>query len=257
MNRSAARPATLKNRAGFTLIELLVCLVIIAALVSMALTQLSQVRAHAQRVKTRSNMGQVAALLHLYADDWRDSWPALYAPTAGPTSFVAFNGQTIPVQSYFAIHDLWRYALADGYFDGNAWPEVVFDAQYPRGQPRGGFAMSCSLFADHRYWNDSTWTGPTQWRSTRRYETLYPQSKMLLVSSYAFQGPNLGSPGRVNAWQPVVAVTTVDGAARHLAPWRIIPGRMRGDGPFPGVRHQSDVFAGLHTQDGVRGRDLR
>lgn len=257
MSRGAARPATLQKRTGFTLIELLVCLVIIAALVSMALTSLSGVRSQAQRVKTRSNMAQVAALLHLYADDWRDSWPAPYKPSGGPMTFVSYTGQTVNVPTYFMISSLWTYSLADGYLGGNLWPDVVHDAQYGRGQPRSAFLMSCSLFADHRYWNDSTWTGPAQWRSTRRYETIYPQSKAMLISPYAFQGSGVGTPGRINAFQPVVALATVDGAARHLAPWRITPGRIQGDGPYPVPIHSMDFYAGLHTQDGVRGRDLR
>jgi prepilin-type N-terminal cleavage/methylation domain-containing protein/prepilin-type processing-associated H-X9-DG protein len=64
-----------KDRGAFTLVELLVVIGIIALLIAILLPTLSKVRENARRVECASRLRQLAAAVHLYANEHRGKVP--------------------------------------------------------------------------------------------------------------------------------------------------------------------------------------
>jgi len=247
------------NRRAFTLLELLLCIVIIGALVTLIAGSLADARRKALGLRTLAHLRTTSTILHLYATDWRDAWPAFAQPGGSSTTIETSRGPLV-VPFYFMSGLLWAAAIADYSFDGNDRSPSLFDAEQVAAQGGVGgptFLLSCALFADHQFWTSGARLGHSQWRGTRRFEVWRTDKKALLVSPFVFHSEapirNVAGPyGRF-----VAPMAFVDGSALRVYSGNLRQGIMWGEGTFPGTFHTFDAYAGLHTIDGTRGTDIR
>lgn len=244
---------------GFTLIELLVAIALVAILLSLLSPAFSDARKAAHRVISLSNMRQHVNVFGVYSVDYDDQFPYFVYPDA--ESIIRCGSSTVTI-GHWSSYSKWNYALATGYYGGNCAHKSFYPPEYPRGlssSPPGGvtpYRYGCSFVARPAYWNPSTRTGPAQWGSTRQADVLFPAKKGLIFAYYPLRierPPFSEEPSsRFN-----LPIAFVDG---HAAPIRlnlVRPGYSRGDGDFGGGSHHLNSGPrGLHTIDGVRGRDL-
>lgn len=247
-----------EERSGFTLIETLVCVLVMAVLMSLALPALGKVRARALQAATLSNLRQSSQIITTYASDFRGSFPAFLDPRKSSwTLDVDGEKMSLEIERYFMSSMIWHVALADMYYGGRAGNESVYSAEQVSRDGPGGmpFMLSCTLFAKAEFWDPATRTGPRQYGATYHHDVQFPAAKAVLVCVDPMLG---GDPEALLG--PAVAnipVATADGGVRAVAQEGFDEGCETGEGVFEQSVHYFDVFVGLHTVGGVRGRDLR
>ncbi len=86
-------------RRGFSILELLVVMTIIAVVVSLILPALARVQEQARRTKCLGQLQQIGEALHLYANDFKGSFPLMPVPAGAPV-----------------VQSQWRYGGFSGLF---------------------------------------------------------------------------------------------------------------------------------------------
>ncbi len=248
------------QRAAFTLIEAVLVAATVGLLAALLLPNLAGARAGALRTKTLAHLHQSASIIHAYADDWKDSFPAFADPRAASTTIHTGGGESVTIDWYFSSCMQWNWALCDSYLGGVLRPAYIYDAeQVARAGSTGGtpFMLSCTTFARPEFWHNTTRIGPEQWGATFRHDVRFPADKAMLVSIYPEIAWSRGRP-RGAPRPPTLAYPTafMDAHATDSKLADFAPGYMSGEGGFPGSMHGADFFVGLHTLGGVRGRDL-
>lgn len=253
----------MKCSRGFSLLELLLCIALIATLASLVLPSLSGVRRSARDERIRLDLRSHAQVFAMYANDHEDAFPFFIDPQATSTVLRLRSGRVVQIRRFFSAAYHWNYALADEYYDGKEHASSFYSPDYPKGLDGSGiragattYQYSCAFVAHPKYWNPSTRTlGRGQLRVTRHPDVLYPTQRTLLAPWYPFN-LELPSPAgkRAGLAQPAVMVDT---SAANVPLPSIMDGYPLGDGdPSLGI-HLHDVPPwGMHTIDGVRGRDI-
>jgi prepilin-type N-terminal cleavage/methylation domain-containing protein len=248
-------------RSGFTLLELILVIGIVSVLVALLAPSLGRSLDGARRTKTLSYLGQHGRVFGVYAADWNDCYPAFLDPDATEHIIRHGHGQVEIVPLYFLAHAVWPYALADGYYGGNPRAPEFYPAEQSARFGVGGtpLAMSCSLFARPEFWSITERTCAGQLGATRVSEVLHPAKKAVLVNVYAVHtdAANVPISGRPISGRSPVPVLTSDGSGQDRQVRDYRAGVTSGEAPCPSLVHPWDVWVGMHTDGGVRGRDLR
>ena len=108
---------------GFTLIELLVVIAIIAILAAILFPVFAQAREKARQSSCLSNTKQFGTALTLYGDDWDETFPLAYDPTA---PWDPDNTQKGYPRFKFSVHG---YGVGFEYNQGQFWTWA--DSVYP------------------------------------------------------------------------------------------------------------------------------
>lgn len=248
------------RRSGFTLLDLLLSIGIIAVLVGLALPILSQTRDRAIDAASTANMRTHAQVVQLYADDFRGMAPFVADPDA-TYSVVRGGGLTVSIEFFQAV-ELWGIALVDRYYGfglgSDRWDENLNFGIFAR-QGADGFMYQYSptFFTRPEYWDENTrdtrHTG--QLRPVRIANVAFPGSKAMFLELDGARGfpswRNDGTAGRDLRW----AFAFADGSVRRPAAGRLVQPCPLGEGNTIGGRFTFGVV-GLHTQDGILGRDV-
>lgn len=243
-----------RGAPGTTLVETLISITTIAVLIALLTAGISGARKASRLSRTLGYLGQHGSVLSIYASDWRDSFP-MFADPANPPHSVAAAGQTVTFNTYFSSHEVWHWALMDQYYDGV--PREAFSDVDLQGVP---FAMSCTVFASPPFWQlETREAGTSQITASRHSQTAFPSNKAVLVSLARFYKDFVPGGSLPDARTMVEGVPTLaaDGHGASRAGRRFAPGIQIGEMTpgFSGAYHTFDLFVGLHTERGVRGRD--
>lgn len=240
-------------RAAMTLIETLIVIAVVAIIVSLTLPSLHGARVAAEDAVSLSNLRQHAAVIHAYSIDHDGFFPYLTDPDA-ETNIIR-NECVAAELKYFEVCDgFWNIPLVEAYYDGACRSAAFYHPTLLR-ERRGGFpgtrtwyfASQCFL-ADPLFYDEATHRGRSQWRPVRLVETANPSKKGLLID-YSF-----GLADGFRAREQVGCALT-DGSATQVPYQSFIPPWRGGSGGLEGSDAQYP-FPILHTQHGVRGRDL-
>ncbi|MCC6661559.1 MAG: prepilin-type N-terminal cleavage/methylation domain-containing protein [Phycisphaerales bacterium] len=250
--RGTARPPVPRSSAtsaqpGFTLIETLLVVVLVALLVGLSMPAFRGVILAARVQKDLANLRGHVQIMEMYAGDFADQFPYTTDPRA--TYTVRRHPLYRPIEIvYFEGDNSWHWPLLDGYYTSAASPS--FASTKDPSTLFTDYCYSSSFLADARFWNESTRTGPEQWRSTHLADVTWPSDKGLLVQFKTLLPPleEQGGP------RHVLNIGFVDGSARDVPISRTTRPYPRGEGSWWGSWWFFGVRV-LHTVDGVRGRD--
>lgn len=235
------------SNGGFTLVETLLVIGMVATVAVLAAPWLSRVRAAGRGAATLADLRSHGAVFAAYTIDHKDLYPSFADPMA-TASFLWVNDRPLRF-AYFESHALWPAALAPGYYE-NQFAHRSFGPSGWGPGPATCYWYSASFIARPEFWNRDTRIGPVQWGATGAGEVAFPSHKALLVSVYPWGWSLTAAEAR-----PVVPLARADGSAADLARAAIAPGYPTAEGAWPGSFFQFPL-PGMHTLDGVRGRDL-
>lgn len=251
-------------RPAFTLIELILTVALVGVLLTLLLPSLSHVRDRARQVQSLSNLRSHVSVFSAYANDWDDQFPYFTHPHADWTVLRIQQRGTALRTRYFSAHAVWNYALGEDYYDGNIYHSSFYPPDYPQGTTsatRTGptqYHYSCSFLADPSFWRFLGRTSRSQLRPMRITDVTYTSRKALFVAHYPY---HLKFQNERVIWRKPGVFTEVgfvDGSARAVGLPDLLPGFDQGDRArfLPHQPHVGDFPFGLHTVEGVRGRDV-
>jgi prepilin-type N-terminal cleavage/methylation domain-containing protein len=244
-----------KAPRGFTLLETLTVIVVLAMLVTAFLPSLGQVRRRAVETRVLSDLRSHATNIALYSASWRERYPFFTYPDV--TYSVLRHENTTVNARYFEAAYYWNFAMADEFYDG----KLAHPSFYPRRHVAGSIAMplwySHCFIASPEFWNPTTRSGVSQWRSVSASEVVFPQKKVLMIDSLAIpESDQYLLFSRQGAYRSDLPTALTDGSARVAKGHALLPGYPSTVGIPPNAGLFS-LLPGMATLDGVRGRDFK
>lgn len=229
---------------GFTLPEAMVAISVFAVLIGLAIPAALNARSAGRDTIWQSRIRTHAQVFSTYTADHRDAWPNVAERTDQPT-WHEVGGRQWGISYYFGQFYAWHFGLARNYYSDTLPQEVFFGPSYTGVFDwHNSYHMSSSLLADPAFWNPATRRGPSQWRGTRASQVAFPSSKAILMEANA-------------AWASGdrLLAAAADGSVAFRSRSLFTEPYPNGDGDFPGSSYLSRGVEGLHTIDGVLGRD--
>jgi len=246
----------IKMRHAFTLIELLAVIGIIGVIVTFALPALSNIRKSTIENKSLANMRTHSSMLNQYSADYRGTLPFLTHPEAERT-ILRGGGQAVQSR-FFGLTQYWFIGLTDLYY-GSSLDLDLF--AFP-GQGGGVYLYSSTLFTSHAYWNQSTRNteNTRQWRAVKISQVRYPSSKVAYTESRdrddATLFPIWSNHGQVIEGNRF-GFGFIDSSSRRPRTADLVLPYQSGDGGGPQSSLGEIGVAGIHTVNGVLGRDIK
>lgn len=235
---------------GFTLVEILVSIAVVATLTAILLPAMGAFRRAAVDTTSLANLRSHAQILTVYANNSHDSAPFFADPDA-TYSVVRGGGRTI-VFEYFGSSEVWMYALADQYYEFSLLDGLGIFAR--PGPDSIAYQYSPSFIARPPFWNADT-RGVGQLGPTRLVNVRSPSSKAVFLEWDIARGLPIwvGTEAHRTAnW----GFAFVDGSARRHGASALVRPYPQGEGTEYGARFSYGIV-GMHTLDGVLGRDVK
>lgn len=237
---------------GHSLIELLLVVALVGVLLAMTFPTIARVRGHARDLISVSNLRTHAQVLNMYSIDWNDSFIHFTRPGADATILTACGERAL--YRYFMNSPMWYRPIAEEYYgscdaDPLYLPDRIDEAKDLNRSPWDYF-LTAAAVAMPGYWNLDTRASRAQWGTQRLTDVRYPSSKSAFTAdTIPFGHSSASLRGRVG-------MCMIDGSGAWF-PLRSLAEPVRtGDGAF----HDQWVFVdgryGIHTPEGVLGRDL-
>lgn len=238
-----------------TLAELLVSIGVAVVLFSIIFPTLGRARAVADRAATTDKLRQHALVTAAYSADHRDAFPRPFEPNSR-MRLLSVEGVTVRA-AYFEAYWLWNIPLARSYYGVRPNNPVFQSNEYLREvgdthSNRASLWYSATLITDPSYWNPATrQSGFDQLRQVRQPEVLYASKKALFYASQR-DSSIIRVPGAL--------LSFADGSAAWTGQSMLMPQYPHGSAPPsspPGPPGRLTYgVPGMHTLDGVRGRDI-
>lgn len=238
-------------RRAFTLVELLAVVAVIAGLVTLLLPSLARTRDMARGSVSLGYLRQHGVVAAAYQNAWDGMFPYITDPSATETIIRFPDGRPPRRLRYFYAFFGWPFALGPSYYSG--FPDPTFTSPFRRSVSGStDYWYSCSLICRPEYWDRrARVAGRSQWRPSRRHEALYPSDKAVFIE---VERRGMREDDFIGPTRPV-RIGFVDGSASRLLVGDVRSGYPRGDGDPSQSVHPAGPPTGLHTIDGVRGRD--
>lgn len=237
-------------RRAFTLIDTLLVIAIVGLLITLLLPAIASARNAARDVASLANIRSHTGVFQMYAGDWNDYLPFVTRPDVDRTIIRGCGGWGY--SPYFGATQVWPIPLADSYYNGRCQgEEFIHPAR--RDDLLIDYLLSSSIIADPEYWDLTTRTGPDQWGGQKLTAVRFPSAKAVLAEQHPLHGPPTRIAVSDAPWQ--IALGLADGSAGRWAPDDLVEPVSSGEGIYPGIMYGHGVY-GLHTPDGVRGRDV-
>jgi type II secretory pathway pseudopilin PulG len=250
-------------RSGISLPECLVVIGVLAVVIALLLPSLSKARSSAQVLDDVARIRQQSVCLAIYALDFRDCAPALYAPDSIPSGNWSWKGEELPKGGWFANAAFaWLPLIEQGMDErlvaarGVQVPPDITAQQIV--QRHGCFSFTNTLYAAPEYFNLDTRSGDAQYDLQPLSRVLFPSSKGLIVQHHTWV-PGVGLIVTCCINDAPAAVSWADGSAsaeilRRLR--RGVANAAAGQWHSPSVDPRTIGSGPIkNTVDGVRGHD--
>jgi prepilin-type N-terminal cleavage/methylation domain-containing protein len=239
------------GRAGFTLLELVITIALIGLLIALIAPSFKSFGYAARDTKSLGNLRQHCQVVALYATSESDYLPCQVDPSATHTILRA-GGDMEFLCAYFDIRYAWTVGMADGYYDGRWEHKSYYVPTNYSGTP-WTYWYTVTAVARPEYWRAETRTIHGQFAGQLISNVTYPSAKGLYLD--VFDG---GRRTYTATGQDYWPIGFADGSARRASDKTVLAGYPRGDGELGVGRGRLGVgFPVIHTNDGVRGRDVK
>lgn len=227
--------------------ELVVVIGVIAVLAAITLVAVSRIRERSRVIQPLTALRQFSLAVSMYATQNKELMPApeLSGARGMPDNF----------RNYFAFSEAWRWYWGEQYA-GLEPVHPAYSRSFASGS-EGTYIYAQDMYSEPGYWSASAERSVRQLRPQRIVGVTFPSLKAVMISPIETSRTpyvSLESPGR-ETWTDTVEYGFADGSAGSFERSDLVLPDLRGENVEHGFYFQAAY--GLHTADGLNGRDVR